>query len=75
MVTGYVLVRCEVDSVLDAVDELDGVDGVVDVNPVTGKYDVIAEIEVDEIDRLRGLVAGRFHDTEGVVDTKTCIST
>ncbi|MDY6780184.1 MAG: Lrp/AsnC ligand binding domain-containing protein [Halobacteria archaeon] len=75
MTKAYVLVECEVDSVLSAVDDIENAEGVVSVSPVTGKYDMIVEVEVDEVDELRNIVAGDIHDTYGIKETTTCIAT
>lgn len=75
MVEAYVLIDCEVDSVLSVVDDVSSVDDVVDVDPVTGKHDVVARLEVDEVENLRDLVAEEIHDSEGVEATLTCIAT
>jgi len=71
----YVLIRCEIDSVLDAIDEIDAVEGVESVSPVTGKYDVVAELEVDSTEEIRDIVAGDVHRAKGVAETTTCIAT
>ncbi len=75
MVEAYVLIDCEVDSVLSVVEDVSRVEDVVDVDPVTGKHDVVARMEVDEVERLRDLVAREIHDAEGVEATLTCIAT
>ncbi len=75
MVQAYVLIDCEVDSVLSVVDQVSAIEDVVDVDPVTGKHDVIAKMEVDEVGKLRDLVANQIHASEGVNSTQTCIST
>ena len=75
MVEAYVLIDCEVDSVLSVVEDVSRVEDVVDVDPVTGKHDVIARMDVDEVERLRELVATEIHDSEGVEATLTCIAT
>jgi len=71
----YILIQCDVDSILDAVDEIRGIDGVARVDAVTGKYDAVAEVDVDDTDEIRSIVAGRIHETPGIADTTTCIAT
>jgi DNA-binding Lrp family transcriptional regulator len=71
----FVLIRCEIDEVLSAVDELEEIDGVARVDAVTGKYDAVAEIDVEDTDEIRRIVAGEVHDTYGVIETTTCIAT
>lgn len=71
----FVLIRCDIDSVLSAVEEISGIDGVARVDAVTGKYDAVAEIEVEDTDEIRRIVAGEVHETPGVAETTTCIAT
>lgn len=71
----FVLIRCEVDSVLSAVESIGEIDGVVRIDAVTGKYDAVAEVDVEDSDGIRGIVAGEVHAVEGVKDTATCIAT
>ena len=71
----FVLIRCEVDSVLSAVDKIGDIEGVVRVDAVTGKYDAVAEVEVDGTDKIKGIVAGDIHAIDGVAETTTCIAT
>ena len=75
MVQAYVLMTCDTGSIQAIVEEMSGFDEVVDVTAVTGDYDVIARLEVDEVDELLKIVAGKVHGLHGVDDTTTCIST
>ncbi|MCX2819373.1 Lrp/AsnC ligand binding domain-containing protein [Haladaptatus sp. F3-133] len=71
----FVLIRCEVDSVLSAVEEIDALEGVARVDAVTGKYDAVAEVDVEDTDEIRRIVAGEIHEAPGVAETTTCIAT
>ena len=71
----FVLIRCEVDSILTAVEEISKIDGVTRADAVTGKYDAVVEIDVEDTDEVRRIVAGEVHDTPGVAETTTCIAT
>lgn len=71
----FVLIRCEVDAVLSAVDRIGDIEGVVRVDAVTGKYDAVAEIEVDDTEKIKSIVAGEIHAIDGVAETATCIAT
>lgn len=75
MVKAFVLIECEVNSVLPTIDALEDLDEVREASAVTGKYDVIAEIEVEEVQDLRDIVTGTVHGIPGVETTTTCIST
>lgn len=75
MTRAFVLIRCEIDAVLSTIEAMEDVAAVRHVDPVTGEYDVIAEVEVDEVEELRDIVAGSIHDLFGVEETRTCIAT
>lgn len=71
----FVLIRCEIDTVLSAIDEIREIEGVTTVDAVTGKYDAVAQIETEDTDEIRRIVAGDVHDAPGVAETTTCIAT
>lgn len=75
MVQAYVLMTCETGSIQPVVEEMQGFPEVMEATAVTGEYDVIAKLEVDEVDELLKIVAGKIHGLPGVEDTTTCIST
>lgn len=75
MTRAFVLIDCEIDAVLATIDAIEDVAAVRSADPVTGEFDVIAEVEVDEVEELRDIVAGRIHDLFGVEQTTTCIAT
>jgi DNA-binding Lrp family transcriptional regulator len=71
----FVLIRCDIDSVLSAVDEITAIDGVTRVDAVTGKYDAVAEVDAEDTNGIRRIVAGEIHEVPGVAETTTCIAT
>ncbi|MDZ7689112.1 MAG: Lrp/AsnC ligand binding domain-containing protein [Halobacteriales archaeon] len=71
----FVLIKCEVDSVLSAVEEMEAIEDVIRVDAVTGKYDAVTEIDASDTDDLRNVVAGEIHSIDGVAETTTCIAT
>lgn len=75
MVKAYVLMTCETGSIQGVVEEMQEFVEVVEATAVTGEYDVIAKLEVEEVDELLKIVAGKIHGLPGVEDTTTCIST
>lgn len=46
--------------------------GVTSADDVSGPYDVIVRVEVEDLDALGELVVGRLQQVEGVVRTLTC---
>jgi len=71
----FVLIKCEVDGVLSAVEKMEAIEDVIRVDAVTGKYDAVTEIEASDTDELRNVVAGEIHSIDGVAETTTCIAT
>ena len=72
MVKAYVLVQTEQGKMADAAEHLKSIEGVEEVDVVTGPYDVIAQIVADEIDAIGKLVVSEVQTAGGVVRTLTC---
>ena len=77
-VRGYVLIEAEVGKakgVAESVAKLDRSDArVMSVDTVTGPYDVIAQIEADDLDRLGTCITEGIQRVEGVQRTTTCLA-
>ncbi len=76
-VRGYVLIEGEVGkakSVGEAVKALTRPDAqVVSVDTVTGPYDVIVQLEADDLDKLGNCITDGIQRVEGVQRTTTCL--
>jgi len=73
MVRAYVLTEMAAGHSRELVNTLKGRDGIRNVDRVTGPYDIIAELEAEDIDALSELVTGEIHTITGVVRTITCV--
>lgn len=77
-VRGYVLIEAEVGkakSVGESVKVLTHPDAtVLSVDTVTGPYDVIVQLEADDLDRLGNCITDGIQRVEGVQRTTTCLS-
>jgi DNA-binding Lrp family transcriptional regulator len=77
-VRGYVLIEAEVGhskGVGEAVSGLKHPDArVTSVDTVTGPYDVIVQMEADDIDKLSKAITDAIHQIEGVQRTVTCLA-
>jgi DNA-binding Lrp family transcriptional regulator len=74
MVHAYVMVKADsvdAESVLEAVL---GVGGVTEAHVVAGDFDIIAEVEAEEVYDVLGAAATDIRSIDGVVDTKTYIA-
>lgn len=72
MVSAYILIQTEVGRASDVTREINGVKGIVTVDPVTGPYDVIARGEAGDLDELAKAVVMPIQSVEGVTRTLTC---
>ena len=74
MVHAFVMVKTDsvgAETVLDAVL---GVDGITEAHIVAGDFDIIAEVEAEEVYDVLGAVATDVRSIDGVVDTKTYVA-
>jgi len=77
-VRGYVLIEAEVGhskGVSEAVQALRHLDArVTSVDTVTGPYDVIVQMEADDLDKLGNAITEGIQHIQGVQRTTTCLS-
>lgn len=74
MVHAFVMVKADsvvAETVLDAVL---GVTGVTEAHVVAGDFDIIAEVEAEEVYDVLGAAATDIRSIHGVVDTKTYVA-
>ena len=72
MVQAYILIQTEVGKAAAVAREIAGIKGVTMAEDVTGPYDVIARAEVDTVDDLGRMVAGRVQMITDMTRTITC---
>ena len=77
-VRGYVLIEAEVGkakAVGEAVRAVKHTDArVVNVDTVTGPFDVIVQLEADDLDKLGNAITDGIQRVEGVQRTTTCLA-
>jgi DNA-binding Lrp family transcriptional regulator len=71
-VSAYVLIQTEVGRAATVARTVQGVQGVVTAEGVTGPYDVIARAEAATVDELGQMVVGRIQLIDGIIRTVTC---
>lgn len=71
MVKAFVLMELDPGSEKEVVEQVRGVEGVTEAHLVYGVYDVLAEIEVEELDDVKAMVSGELRQIEGVRKTTT----
>jgi DNA-binding Lrp family transcriptional regulator len=72
MVSAYILIQTEVGKASAVTREIGGIKGVVQVDGVTGPYDVIARGEAQDLDELAKAIVMPVQSVEGVTRTLTC---
>ena len=70
----YVLIETSVGKSRDVANELRSLRGVQAADDVTGPYDVIAVVEVEDLTAVGALITSRIHTLNGIVRTVTCLS-
>lgn len=74
MITAFVLIQTEADTLPEAAQAIADIDGVVEVYSCAGDVDLIAMVRVEAHEDLADLVPGRISKVHGVVNTDTHIA-
>ena len=73
MPIAYVLISCELGSEKAIVDELKTIEGVKEVQPTYGIYDVLAKVEVQDEHKLREVLTFKIRKMNQVRATITLL--
>ncbi|MDQ3573982.1 MAG: Lrp/AsnC ligand binding domain-containing protein [Actinomycetota bacterium] len=71
-VSAYVLIQAEVGKSAQVAKEIQGIDGIVSAENVTGPYDVIVRAEAESVDELGRMVVSQMQLIDGITRTTTC---
>ena len=69
----YVLLKITPGKSRAITEKISKVEGVKTAHPVTGMFDIIAYVEVPDINSLTGMVRGSIQTIDGVLRTHTAI--
>ncbi|MFI5957283.1 Lrp/AsnC family transcriptional regulator [Cryptosporangium sp. NPDC051539] len=72
MVQAYILIQTEVGKARDVAATVSDLPGVVQVDAVTGPYDVIVLTQAETVDELGSLVVSKVQSVAGITRTLTC---
>jgi len=72
-VKAFILIQAQLGKAKAVAKTISGVRGVRMVHPVTGLYDVIAYLEMPNMDKLSELIMKRIQSIKGVERTHTAI--
>ena len=70
----YILIETAVGKSRTVAGELGSLDGVENVDSVTGPYDIIAVISAEDLNAVGDLVTSQIHTIDGILRTVTCLS-
>ena len=73
-VRAYVLIETQVGKTKEVIENINGLEGVVLVDMITGPYDAIAIIERETLNEIGDLVTAKVHPIIGVSRTVTCLA-
>ena len=74
MLRAYILIEMLAGHSRDLVNTLKERQVAVEVDRVTGPYDVVAIIEATDLNKISEIVSTEIHSLTGVVRTNTCVS-
>ncbi len=74
MVQAFVLIQTEVGKAAHVAEEVRAIQGVESADDVTGPYDVIVQLEADDLDRLGNAITEAVQKVSGVQRTTTCLA-
>jgi DNA-binding Lrp family transcriptional regulator len=73
-VKAFVLIEVAMGKTKEVTTMLENMDGVKSVDAVTGPYDVIAIVEMPDVNTLGELVTKHIHSVSGIARTVTCLT-
>ncbi|MFH1282321.1 MAG: Lrp/AsnC ligand binding domain-containing protein [bacterium] len=75
MVTGLVLVKLSGGKERQAIERIKDTKGVSHVTAVFGRWDLVIDVETDDLQALTSIVAGKIRSIPGVFSTETLVTT
>ncbi len=73
MPMAYVLINTEPKHMESVVESLEKLDAVVEIFPVYGVYDVVAKIQAETLEKLKGIVTWNVRSLDNVRSTITML--
>lgn len=75
MVTGLVLVKLMPGKEKQALNKLKTIKSVVHMSAVFGRWDLVLDMETDDLQRLSNIVVSEIRSIPGVLSTETLVTT
>jgi DNA-binding Lrp family transcriptional regulator len=70
----FILIETQVGKNREVTTALKNIKGISSVDPVTGPYDAIATIEVNNLSEIGELITGKIQAIPGISRTVTCLA-
>lgn len=74
MITALVQFKVEKGKIQGLANQLGAIEEVVEVLSITGEYDLVAKIQVQEYESLSDIVTDKLQNTDGVLSTRTMMA-
>lgn len=74
MVRAYVLITATAGKALEVVQALEGKEGITQADAITGEFDVIAQVQAEDVAGIGKLIVERIQSADGVFKTITCLA-
>ena len=74
MITAFVLINVKKGELPQVAKELGEIDEVVEVHSVSGKYDIITKIQVQEYERMSEVATEKLQLIDGITSTETLMA-
>lgn len=73
MVRAYVLITATAGKALEVVNRLRDQDGIVQADAITGEFDVVAQVQAEDVAGIGRLIVEKVQAADGVFKTITCL--
>ncbi len=75
MITGLVLVRLQAGKETQTMTKIKDIKGISHVSAVYGRWDLVVDIETDDLPQMSRLVVEKLRTIPGVLTTETLVTT
>ena len=73
MVRAFIMIKTAAGKSTELEERVSALGSVLNAHVVAGQYDIIAEVEGEDVYTVMQTVATELHDLDGVVDTRTYV--
>lgn len=75
MITGLVLVKLQAGREQQTLIKIKEIKGISHVSAVYGRWDLVVDVEADDLPQMSNLVVGKLRTVPGVFSTETLVTT